>query len=316
MKIFKKNDRYIVVNMTGNKNNYLSIKFGDKKNKIIFRNLENKVVDCNIDSDLILVQVEKALSRIKDKYKLEFYITDIEFVSSDSFSVDIYEKMAFTLLSNIITNDYPELCVTDIQNKSARSPTPDIDGATTITGKPDGNKLGAAETGGAILAIGDAKEGSYTNNPDGSITGPSCGRLTSTGKVDNNGEEIYQRDSGGFYIIDKNGIQQPVNSPNEHGNTLGNQPTEIYQKYDAEGNYLKTGISQNANTRYTDAEIDGGEVRVIGERPRNKAVQTERNITERNPGPDNKESWAGKRDPSHPNYDPNYVPPHIKNNND
>lgn len=114
MKIFKKNDRYIVVNMTGNKNNYLSIKFGDKKNKIIFRNLENKVVDCNIDSDLILVQVEKALSRIKDKYKLEFYITDIEFVSSDSFSVDIYEKMAFTLLSNIITNDYPELCVTDI----------------------------------------------------------------------------------------------------------------------------------------------------------------------------------------------------------
>ena len=316
MKIFKKNDRYIVVNMTGNKNNYLSIKFGDKKNKIIFRNLENKVVDCNIDSDLILVQVEKALSRIKDKYKLEFYITDIEFVSSDSFSVDIYEKMAFTLLSNIITNDYPELCVTDIQNKSARSPTPDIDGATTITGKPDGNKLGAAETGGAILAIGDAKEGSYTNNPDGSITGPSGGRLTSTGKFDGSGNEIYQRGSGGYYVIDDKGVQQTAISPNEHGNTLGNQPTEIYQKYDAEGNYLKTGISQNANTRYTDAEIDGGEVRVIGERPRNKAVQTERNITERNPGPDNKESWAGKRDPSHPNYDPNYVPPHIKNNND
>ena len=32
--------------------------------------------------------------------------------------------------------------------------TPDIGGATTITGKPDGNKLGTAETGGAILSTG------------------------------------------------------------------------------------------------------------------------------------------------------------------
>ncbi len=142
------------------------------------------------------------------------------------------------------------------------------------------------------------------------------GNVTNTGKFDDSGNEIYKRDSGGYYVIDDNGVQRTTNSPNEHGNTLGNQPTEIYQKYDAEGNYLKTGISQNANTRYTDAEIDGGRIRVIGERPRNKAVQIERNITERHPGPDNKESWAGKRDPSHPKYDPNYIPPHIKNNTD
>ena len=105
MKIFKENDRYIIVNMTENKNNYLSIKFGNKKSEIIFRDLESKTVDCNIDSDLILVQVENALSRIKDKYKLEFYITDIDFISSDSFSVGIYEKMAFTLLRNILENE-------------------------------------------------------------------------------------------------------------------------------------------------------------------------------------------------------------------
>ena len=42
MKIFKKNDRYVVVNMTGNKNNYLSIKFGENKNKIIVKDLERK----------------------------------------------------------------------------------------------------------------------------------------------------------------------------------------------------------------------------------------------------------------------------------
>ena len=164
-------------------------------------------------------------------------------------------------------------------------------------------------------AIGDAKEGTYTYNPDGSITGAGKGRATSTGQFDNNGNEIYQRDSGGYYVIDDNGIQRTTSSPNEHGNTLGNQPTEIYQKYDAEGNYLKTGISQNANTRYKDSEMQGGFLDIIGERPRNKAVQIERNITERRPGPDNKESWAGKRDPSHPNYDPDYVPPHMKKDN-
>ena len=32
--------------------------------------------------------------------------------------------------------------------------TPDIDGATTIIGKPDGNNIGAAENGGAILSTG------------------------------------------------------------------------------------------------------------------------------------------------------------------
>ena len=45
----------------------------------------------------------------------------------------------------------------------------------------------------------------YTQNPDG--TGLGNGRAASTGQFDDNGKEIYQHDSGGFYIIDKNGIQ-------------------------------------------------------------------------------------------------------------
>ena len=92
----------------------------------------------------------------------------------------------------------------------------DTGGATTITGKPDGTKngIGAAETGGAILAISDAKEGAYTNNSDSSITGPNGGRLSSTGQFDNNGNEIYQRESGGYYYVDDKGVQRPTASPN------------------------------------------------------------------------------------------------------
>ena len=103
--IFRKNDRYVLVHMTGNKNNYLSIKFADKKSKITCQDLESKIMNCNVNSDMVLSQIEKALNRIEHKYKLCFYITDIEFVSSDSFSEDIYERMTMRLLRNIILKE-------------------------------------------------------------------------------------------------------------------------------------------------------------------------------------------------------------------
>ncbi|EEG33617.1 hypothetical protein NEIFLAOT_01325 [Neisseria flavescens NRL30031/H210] len=44
-----------------------------------------------------------------------------------------------------------------------------------------------------------------------------------------------------------------------------------------------------------------------------RAEKIERFLTERNPGPENKEPWAGKRKVGHPNYDPNYIPKHMRN---
>lgn len=87
---------------------------------------------------------------------------------------------------------------------------------------------------------------------------------------------------------------------------------EIYLKYDAEGNHLKTGISKDSSSRHSEREIDGGDVVVIGNRSREKAAKTERFMVERNPGPDNNEPWAGKRNPDHPNYDPDYIPRHMR----
>ena len=62
-------------------------------------------------------------------------------------------------------------------------------------------------------------------------------------------------------------------------------------------------------------EVGDGDVIPIGKRPRNKAAEIERNLVERNPGPENKEPWAGKRKPGHPNYDPNYIPHHMRSKN-
>jgi hypothetical protein len=68
-----------------------------------------------------------------------------------------------------------------------------------------------------------------TNKPTKSnnrkvVVGPNGGKGTYTGKYDKNNNPIIQRESGSYYIKDpKTGKQQTVKSPNEHGNTLGNQ---------------------------------------------------------------------------------------------
>ncbi|MCP4297487.1 MAG: hypothetical protein GY786_17960, partial [Proteobacteria bacterium] len=168
--------------------------------------------------------------------------------------------------------------------------------------------------GGEGDRSGNAGKGlpeSYTRNFDGSITGPGGGRATDTGATTADGLPIYKRESGGYYTIGKNDKQEPVNSPSEHGNTLNREQTEIYIKRDADGNNEKIGISKDSATRYTQQELDGGKAVPIGNRPRVRAAEIERFMVERKPGPQNKEPWAGKRDPSHKNYDPDYVPPHM-----
>ena len=93
--------------------------------------------------------------------------------------------------------------------------------------KPQGNTngLGYGTDGDSDSSITKGDVSGY-NDEQGILT--TDNRQALAGKFDNNGEEIYQRNSGGFYIFDKNGIQQPVNSPNDHGNTLGDQPAELY----------------------------------------------------------------------------------------
>jgi hypothetical protein len=80
-----------------------------------------------------------------------------------------------------------------------------------------------------------------------------------------------------------------------HGNTAGDQPATLYERYDADGNFLKHGISQDPARRYTQAELDGGYLipKQIG--PRSEILKIERDLVETNPGPLNKEPWAGRR---------------------
>ena len=79
------------------------------------------------------------------------------------------------------------------------------------------------------------------------------------------------------------------------------QPAELYEKHDANGNFEKHGVSQDASKRYSKKEVNGGTVKVTERGPRKEMLKKERQKVETNPGPKNKEPWAGKKkDPNQP----------------
>ncbi|MDX3775565.1 hypothetical protein QE250_15715, partial [Chromatiaceae bacterium AAb-1] len=86
-----------------------------------------------------------------------------------------------------------------------------------------GVAFGAAGSGGIAAAIKDVGSSKpslpkgYTRNSDGSITGPGGGKAVDTGYPAPDGNPIYQRQgengASSYYTIDKDGVQQPVDSP-------------------------------------------------------------------------------------------------------
>lgn len=81
-----------------------------------------------------------------------------------------------------------------------------------------------------------------------------------------------------------------------HGNSLSSNVEKfLYQKFDKGGNFLKWGKTQNLDTRYTKEQLDGGWLERYDSGNAIEIHAKERNKVETDPGPENKEPWAGKR---------------------
>jgi hypothetical protein len=63
-------------------------------------------------------------------------------------------------------------------------------------------------------------------------------------------------------------VAENSTSSKPHGNTAGDQPAELYEKHDANGNFEKHGVSQDASKRYSKKEVNGGTVKVTERGPR------------------------------------------------
>ncbi len=100
------------------------------------------------------------------------------------------------------------------------------------------------------------------------------------------------RNADGTFAPDGGRVRTPGGT---HGNTAGDQPATLYEMYDADGNFLKHGISQDPASRYSRPELRGGFLVETESGPRKAMLKRERELVETNPGPLNREPWAGRR---------------------
>lgn len=80
---------------------------------------------------------------------------------------------------------------------------------------------------------------------------------------------------------------------------MDDRPATRYEKVDKDGNLLKHGVTHHENPikRYTKEQIGRGDVLRQERGPRKEMIKKERDLVETNPGPENREPWAGKRKP-------------------
>lgn len=89
---------------------------------------------------------------------------------------------------------------------------------------------------------------------------------------------------------------QMVRVESIHGNSaLSTRPTTLYELYTTKGDFLKWGISQDMNTRYSGEFMKGKEIFEYATGARSDMLRLERSLVETQPGPWNKEPWAGAR---------------------
>jgi hypothetical protein len=96
--------------------------------------------------------------------------------------------------------------------------------------------------------------------------------------------------------LQRNVAEVPEAKP-PHRNRADDRPATLYKKYDSGGEFEKHGVThhENPEKRYTKREIAHGRVDSVDRGPRKEMLAKERDRVETDPGPLNREPWAGKR---------------------
>jgi uncharacterized protein RhaS with RHS repeats len=80
-----------------------------------------------------------------------------------------------------------------------------------------------------------------------------------------------------------------------HGNTAGSQLAYLYALFSNTDGFLKWGVSQDPWSRYTQTFLDDKRIEIVTTGERINILKIERTLSETDPGPLNREPWAGKR---------------------
>ncbi len=91
-------------------------------------------------------------------------------------------------------------------------------------------------------------------------------------------------------------VEETATAPSRiHGNSASSTATTfLYRLTSRTGEYLKTGISSNPLSRYSRTFMQDKNMQILQEGSRGEMLSLQRFIVERDPGPMNFESWAGR----------------------
>jgi RHS repeat-associated protein len=190
----------------------------------------------------------------------------------------------------------------------------DVSGISTVLSGKDLIENGNTKEkviGGILVGIGLFEVGCFLSRPGSStVTGKpkiniesqSISKITAKmpkiEKVSNLKIEVKNSN-----IISDNGIQKRSESnvnnsaKKVHGNSkLSDKLTTLYKLYTKDGKFLKNGVTSKTNPerRYTKIFMKDKRMDIYDQGSRADMLKKERELTEKDPGPLNKESWAGK----------------------
>jgi len=139
-----------------------------------------------------------------------------------------------------------------------------------------------ADAAGGVAPIADAIPG---------VTAVAC----ATGADCTTGDWVM----AGFGVFPGEGAEAneiaPFVEDAVHGNSaLSTRITYLYRLTTDDGEFLKWGISSNPEQRYTVKEMIGKKMQLFTSGSRRQMLDLEKWIVQRDPGPLNRERWAGK----------------------
>lgn len=104
------NGVYKVARITGPSHNFLGIRLSDDKRKMKVLSLQS---DCckilRINEEEVVNQVSLGLARINENLSKQYFISEVQFVASDTYSSDVYELLTMELISRIDGGGYFEI---------------------------------------------------------------------------------------------------------------------------------------------------------------------------------------------------------------
>ncbi|WP_338846909.1 hypothetical protein V8J88_24470 [Massilia sp. W12] len=94
MKVFHQDNLYKIARITGPQHNFLGVRIGVKPGSIIYTCLpEENVVSARVNEEYVSKQIDAALGVAAEVYGIPFYVSEVQFLASDSQSKDAYKIM-------------------------------------------------------------------------------------------------------------------------------------------------------------------------------------------------------------------------------